>query len=99
MKTEADQQIATVEIGEGAINDRRPRGIVVARLGALVFRPVAGDVDGEQLATVKRLVASVLGGTNPADWRGGPAGVLRELLRTCNNGYVYARPLTDQEEG
>lgn len=106
-----DEQPAAVEIGRRtAGNVLEPQGVVIARPNHLVFQRVAGDNDGEQLAAVQRLVASVLGGIDPARWRshqwlecgtGGPGpivgthGVLRELLRTCNNGYVYCRPLED----
>lgn len=105
MKAEAEQP-AAVEIGHRATaNVLEPQGIVIAQPDHLVFRRVPGDLDGQQLAAVKRLVASVLGGTDPTQWRsrrGGPIvgtyGFLRELLRTCNNQGLYCRPLDDGGE-
>ena len=107
-----DEQPRAVEIGQrrATSNMLEPQGIVIARPDGLVFQRVRGDHDGAQLAAVQRLVESVLGGVDPAQWRshqwlecglGGPGpivgthGFLRELLRTCNNGYVYCRPLDD----
>lgn len=92
-------EISAVEIGRGTVNAGTPQGIVEARSDRLVFRRVTDDATGHQLAAVRQLVKSVLGGTNPATWRGGPAAVLRELMRTCNNGYVYCRPLSQGERG
>lgn len=88
---------AAVEIGHLTPgNVREPEGIVRARANRLVFERVAGDADGARLVTVQRLVRGVVGDVSPARWRGGSRGVLRELLRTCNNGYVYCRPIAEE---
>lgn len=114
LKAAEDGLPQAVEIGHRAIsNELDPQGIVIAQPDRLIFKRVPGDHDGTQVAYVQRLVESVLGGVEPAQWRShqwlecgtdgpgpivGTHGVLRELLRTCNNGYVYCRPLGGGEQ-